>query len=184
MPAPERTSLPAIVAAAGDLLESGGLAAVTMAAVAEKVGVRAPSLYKRVRNRDELLALVAEAAVADLRVRLAGADGAGDACARLDALARALREFARSRPASYGLVFAPDDIRLDRTQLEAAGAPLFEVVAELAGREHALEAARTVTAWATGFISMELNGAFRLGGEVDEAFAYGIRRLASAISQR
>lgn len=189
VPTPDRTSVAAIVAAAGDLLESDGLPAVTMAAVAARVGVRAPSLYKRLRNREELISLLADAALGDLRTRLALAGGAAgpearvaDPRARLDALAGALRDFARSRPASYRLIFAPGDLQLDRTLVETASAPLFDVVAELAGREHALDAARTVTAWATGFIAMELNGAFQLGGGLDEAFAYGVRRLAEAIA--
>jgi hypothetical protein len=39
-----------------------------------------------------------------------------------------------------------------------------------------------VTAWANGFIGMELAGAFRLGGDVDRAFEYGIAHLVEAIS--
>ncbi len=50
MPTPERTSLAEIVTQAARLLESGGPAAVTMQAVAAAVGVKAPSLYKRVRD--------------------------------------------------------------------------------------------------------------------------------------
>ena len=42
-------------------------------------------------------------------------------------------------------------------------------------------AARTVTAWAHGFVTMELAGAFRLGGDVDRAFAYGVDHLAGAL---
>ena len=45
------------------------------------------------------------------------------------------------------------------------------------GTDAALEAARLVTAWATGFIEMELAGAFRLGGDLDRAFEYGLERL-------
>ncbi|WP_412159619.1 helix-turn-helix domain-containing protein, partial [Pantoea sp. SIMBA_079] len=54
MPTPEKTSRTAIVAAGRVLIESGGLDGLTMQAVAERVGVRAPSLYKRVRDRREL----------------------------------------------------------------------------------------------------------------------------------
>ena len=50
------------------------------------------------------------------------------------------------------------------------------------GVEHALEGARLVVAWAHGFVSMELAGAFRLGGDVDEAFAFGVERLAVALA--
>jgi hypothetical protein len=36
--------------------------------------------------------------------------------------------------------------------------------------------------WAHGFISMELAGAFRLGGDVDAAFEFGLRRLVAAFA--
>jgi hypothetical protein len=55
-------------------------------------------------------------------------------------------------------------------------------VAEPTGPGDELEAARTVTAWLTGFIAMELGGEFRLGGQVDTAFDHGIARLAAAIT--
>ena len=66
--------------------------------------------------------------------------------------------------------------------LEATSAPLFAVAAQLVGPDQALEAARMVTAWATGFLTMELAGAFRLGGDVDAAFEYGLTRLAAAMA--
>ncbi|MDF2575814.1 MAG: TetR family transcriptional regulator, partial [Agromyces sp.] len=47
MPTPERTTLAEIVRAGRDQLESGGPDGLTMQAVALRVGVRAPSLYKR-----------------------------------------------------------------------------------------------------------------------------------------
>ena len=56
-PAAARTSVPDILSAARELIESGGLEAVTMAAVAERVGVKAPSLYKRFADRTGLIAL-------------------------------------------------------------------------------------------------------------------------------
>ncbi|MRJ74913.1 TetR family transcriptional regulator [Aeromicrobium sp. SMF47] len=186
MPTPERTTLPAIVAAGEQILDADGLDAVTMVAVAQRVGVRAPSLYKRVSSRRELIGMIAAAAADDLRAQLLAADpGDGAPRQRLEDLAVAVRTFARSRPAAYRLVFsAGEEDVLSHEQLLAASAPLFAVVAELARPDEALEAARTVTAWVTGFIAMELGGEFRLGGEVDAAFDYGIARLADAITAR
>ena len=58
---------------------------------------------------------------------------------------------------------------------------MLTATAALAGPEQALEAARMVTAWAHGFVSMELADAFRMGGDVDQAFEYGIAFLADAL---
>ncbi|KQZ07381.1 hypothetical protein ASD23_15985 [Agromyces sp. Root1464] len=211
MPTPERTSLDAIVAAGRDILEAEGLGGLTMQAVAERVGVRAPSLYKRVRNRSDLVRLIAASAVAELGRRLdaetvpvAGgvrsreATGATDASASTDAststsaeiaevarLARVVRRFAHEQPASYRLVFSPgEESGLEVETLREASAPLLAVASRLAGPDHALDAARTLTAWITGFVSMELSGAFRLGGDVDRAFEFGVDRIAAALAPR
>lgn len=186
MPTPERTSRAEIVAAAHDLLESEGLSGVTMSAVAARVGVRAPSLYKRVRDRDDLVRLVAEAALDDLAARIAVGADVGihpDPVARLTALAHDLRAFAHARPNAYRLVFMPPSgpAAADPDAFARASAPLLAVTAELAGPDHALDAARTLTAWLTGFIGMELAGAFQLGGDVDEAFVFGLARLVPAL---
>jgi AcrR family transcriptional regulator len=195
MPTPDRTSLDAIVAAGRDILESAGLAGLTMQAVADRVGVRAPSLYKRVRNRDDLVRLITEATFSDLADRLAAigpAAGAGPALELgagsdprrdLAELARALRAFAHARPRGYQLIFspAPDGSGPQAATIRRAIEPMMRVVVRLAGEQHALEAARTLTAWANGFISMELAGTFQLGGDIDAAFEYGITRLTEAL---
>ncbi|ROP60889.1 TetR/AcrR family transcriptional regulator [Curtobacterium sp. ZW137] len=178
MPTPDRTTLDAIVAAARDLLEEDGLAGVTMQGVAVRVGVRAPSLYKRVENRDRLLQLVAEETLLELTARL---DAAADARALLDTY----RGFGKERPAAFRLVMTPGaGTPVADTAVQAASsAAILRVAAALAGEAEALEAARLLTAWATGFISMELNGAFRLGGDIDRAWDYGIAHLVDAITR-
>jgi len=187
MPTPERTSREAIIAVGRELLEVEGLAGLTMRAVADRVGVKAPSLYKRVRDRDELVRLITEATINDLgeHLRKVAAEPA-DAASRVAALARAFRAFAHRFPAGYHLIFAPGSAstRPSRDAIVTSSAPLLEVAGALAGPERALDAARTLTAWANGFISMELAGAFNLGGDVDEAFTFGIRTLTSALQAR
>ncbi|MDQ0574960.1 TetR/AcrR family transcriptional regulator [Agromyces albus] len=183
MPTPERTSLDGIVSAGRALLESDGLDGLTMQAVAARVGVRAPSLYKRVRNRDELIRLIAHATLRELATRLEGAvnGAADDPRTELRQLAGVARAFAHERPAGFRLIFGAE-VRLDEASLAASSAPVLRVAAALAGERDALQAARTFTAWLNGFVSMELAGAFRLGGDVEHAFEYGVERIADAVA--
>ncbi len=169
MPTPDRTSLAAIVEAGRALLDQGGPARVTMQAVAERVGVRAPSLYKRVRDRDALLALVASATADDLGARLEASDGT------MAGLARTFRAFAHRHPEGFRLMFS---VAGGAEAMDRASAPLLRAASDAVGPDRALEEARLLTAWATGFVSMELAGVFRMGGDIDEAFEYGLGRLS------
>jgi AcrR family transcriptional regulator len=184
MPTPARTSREVIVSAARSILEEDGLEALTMQRVAQAVGVRAPSLYKHVRNRSDLVRLVSEDVAAALAATVADAVPSSDPAADLRTIAVAFRRFARNNPRAYGLIFGdlPDEWRAAPEALARANEALLRTTTALAGPDHALEAARTVVAWAHGFVSMELAGAFRLGGSVDDAFAFGADRLADALA--
>ncbi|MBD8043406.1 TetR/AcrR family transcriptional regulator [Arthrobacter sp. Sa2BUA2] len=172
MPTPQRTSLAEIVGAGREVLETGGPDRVTMQAVAERVGVRAPSLYKRVQGRESLLTLIAAATLQELRERLAAQDS-------LAAMAHAYRAFAHERPEGFRLLSTRSASAED---LARASEPVLAAARAAVGDADALEAARFMTAWLTGFISMELAGAFRLGGDLDRAFAYGIDRVTAALA--
>lgn len=188
MPTPARTSVEEIVSAGSRILDDAGLPGLTMQAVAARVGVRPPSLYKRVRDRDELLRLIADDTARELGARLdAATTAAGPSAAaseRLVHLAHALRAFAHASPERYRLLFTPPTAahRPDPDAQARSVRALLDTTAQLVGPGDGLSAARTVTAWATGFISMEFAGAFQLGGDVDEAFSYGIRRIAAALA--
>lgn len=177
MPTPDRTSLDEIVLAARDLLETEGLAGLTMNAVALRVGVRAPSLYKRVESRERLIRLVAEATLTEFASRLDGASGARE-------ILDGFRAFGHERPAAFQLVMTPAaGVPTARDEFgAAASAAILRIASELAGQDHALVAARTLTAWAAGFVSMELNGGFRLGGDLEEAWEFGASHLVAAVT--
>lgn len=177
MPTPDRTSLDAIVLAARELLELEGLAGLTMQSVAHRVGVRAPSLYKRVQGRDELIRLVAEASLSDLAGRL-------NAAQDIRAMANAFRAFGHERPAAFQLIMTPGSgTPVARPEFGAAASEaILRFSGALAGEDHALEAARTLTAWAAGFVSMELNGGFNLGGDIEAAWTFGVTRVLAAMA--
>ncbi len=185
-PARARTSRDAIIVAAREILEAEGIDAVVMERVAVRVGVRGPSLYKHVPNRASLIRAVAEAVVDDLARVIAHAAATNDPAAALRATAVAYRAFVRANPHGYGLLFAPlaTEMQPDPTSIADLGRPIVAAVSALTGEEGALERARTFVAWAHGAVSMELAGAFRLGGDLDVAYEAGIEMILAGISGR
>jgi AcrR family transcriptional regulator len=203
-PARAKTTDEAILEAAARLLEAGGLDALTMQAVAADVGVRAPSLYKRIRDRAALVRAVQEAAAAELEAALSSAARGKDPRADIIAMADAFRAFAHRRPGVYGLLFAalPDEMRVSPETNQAAVTPVLTALTALvAGRGRSgakssskggvkgratepLDAARLFVAFAHGFVTMELAGAFRLGGDVDRAWRTGVATIVDAVAAR
>lgn len=185
MPAVARTSREGIVQAARDILERDGPDGLTMQAVALAVGVRAPSLYKHVADRGQLLHLVLDATLADLGGRLAAVPTTTPA-RRIRWLANQVRAFGHEQPAAFGLLFAalPEESRVDPDANAQAVRPLIAAATELVGDAHALDASRTLTAACVGFVSMELAGAFRLGGSVDDAWSYLVETLIVGLEAR
>ena len=181
MPAPAQTSTAAIVAAGRHLLEERGMDALTMRDVADAVGVRPPSLYKRVRGRADLFRLILEDVADELTSALDGAAGSGDPVKDLRAMAAVYRRFAFSNPVTYTLLMAPQTGPDATARSVRSSATFLRVVEELAGPEHALPAGRTIVAWANGFITMELAGAFMLGGDVEQAWEFGLDRVLAAV---
>jgi AcrR family transcriptional regulator len=182
MPAPAQTSTEAIVAAARRLLEERGADALTMRDVADAVGVRAPSLYKRVRDRSDLVSLILDDVADELTLALDAAAVTGDPATDLRAMFSAYRGFARANPVAYALMYAPQPVPGDTERSVRSSVTLMRTVEQLAGPQRALPAARMLVAWANGFIMMELAGAFRLGGDLEEAWAFGQDHLLAAIA--
>ncbi|MDD9205030.1 TetR/AcrR family transcriptional regulator, partial [Georgenia sp. 10Sc9-8] len=95
-----------------------GWDSLTLAAVAQRVGVRLPSLYKHVANVEDLRTRVAVRTVTDLRQEVERRCHGLSGRAALGALAHAYRGFARSNPGRYpAVVRAPGE-----GQAELAGA--------------------------------------------------------------
>jgi AcrR family transcriptional regulator len=182
MPALAKTSDDEIAAAARALFEHQ-TAEFSMAAVAEATGIRAPSLYKRFADRDALLSRVRRDAYRELGTVIAAADRGASDRARLRSMALAYRAYASQHPRLYALLFSPDENGDPATQEARAGsaAPVLKVLGRAIGAARALDAARTVTAFLHGHISMLQAGAFHLGGDVEAAFRYGLDRVLDGI---
>jgi len=185
MPAQAKTSDHHIVQAARDLIERSGAESLSMQAVADAVGIRAPSLYKRFADRAALLHAVEYESFVSLRHTLERAAKAGNPARDIVEMSRAYRRFAKNHPRLYEMLFsrtAERDTLADRARADAS-IPLLERVVKLVGEERALPSARVLTAFVHGFVSMENAGAFRLGDGLDDAFALGVSTLLRSFTR-
>jgi AcrR family transcriptional regulator len=160
-----------------------------MEGIAAAVGIRAPSLYKRFANRADLLAAAAGDALRELAELLRHAAGSsdptacGDTYESLERMAHVYRKFAKKNPRTYGLIFS--EVLAPREDLlairQAAAEPVLALLAQRVGPEAALSAARLLVSYLHGFLSMELARTFRLGGNVNEAFQYGLTKIIDSL---
>lgn len=173
----------AIVAAAARIADEEGLDAVTLAAVAKRLGVRSPSLYAHVDGlaglRRELTILAASSLAADLRAARHRRHGA----AALTALADAYRAFASSHPgwyaASQQAVPPGKDDALYRALAESV-LPVMETLAELGvPPADLLHQTRAVRSALHGFVTLERGNSFGMSVDFDESF----RRLVDLVSR-
>ncbi|MGO9829305.1 MAG: TetR/AcrR family transcriptional regulator [Myxococcaceae bacterium] len=186
MPALAKTSTAEVIAAARKLIAKHGVESLSMQAVADAVGVSAPSLYKRFADRSDLVSAVFEELLVGLAERQRAVANTGSPEGDLRAMAHALRAYAHRQPHLYALLVSG---RLPSTPVAAARnaavvAPLLDRVQRLGEVTHALDGARLLTAFTHGFVSMELAGAFRLGGDTDRAFAFGLDRVLASLTNK
>ena len=163
------------MAAGRQLLEEEGLEALTMRRLAERVGIRAPSLYKHLPDKAALEAAIIatgfeEAAAAFEQAVDSAGEGSGEgAGGALVALAAAYRRFALEHPHLYRLM---TNGPLPRAHLPPGlegrtAAPLQRV----AGSE---AHARAVWAFAHGMVMLELDQRFPPDADLDAAWRAGI----------
>jgi AcrR family transcriptional regulator len=156
-----------IVAAARELLDEHGADALTMRRLAERLGIRAPSLYKHLADKAALEIAVIATGLEDLAAALEKArHGAAEPTA---ALAAAYRAFALTHPHLYLLM---TNRPLPRERLPAgledrAAAPVLHAVGDATR-------ARALWAFAHGMVMLELAGRFPPEADLDDAWRAGI----------
>jgi AcrR family transcriptional regulator len=183
-----------VVAAGRRLLEEEGPEALTMRRLAERLGIRAPSLYKHLPDKAALEAAIIatgfEEAAARFEAAVEGATtggpttggpasggpttggvagGGAAAGGAVVALAAAYREFALAHPHLYRLMH---DGPLPRQHLpagveERAAAPVLRIAGSRAR-------ARALWAFAHGMVMLELDQRFPADADLDAAWEAGI----------
>src|SRR5437588_6888257 len=151
-----------VVEAAAKLVDEEGLAQLSLGRLAERLGIRTPSLYNHVAGLPGLKHDLALYCLRDLLGRITQATIGKSRAEAIVALADAYRAYARETPGRYALTLqAPDPG--DR-ELQAVAQQIVDVVrAVLApyrlSEEEAIHAIRSLRSIVHGFISLEVAGA-------------------------
>jgi AcrR family transcriptional regulator len=175
-----------VVAEAGLLADERGIHGLSLAPLAERLGVRVPSLYKHVGGLDDLHRRLALAGLRDLAEELGAATVGRSGRDALLACATAWRAYAKAHPGRYGAIQrAPDPAD---AELLAAATRLTELIfAILRGYglddEQTVHATRAVRSALHGFITLEAAGGFGLPQDVDESYARLVALLDSGLGR-
>jgi len=166
-------STASVVNVAVELIDENGAAALTLAAVANRTGVAAPSLYKHVRNLEALQQKVSARVTAELSHALSNAIAGRSGEDALRFLAHAYRDYALAHPGRYPLTQGVPDAE-DPGHLAAAEQAVEAVFAALRGYglhgDEAIHATRVVRSALHGFVSLDVEGGFGLPQDVGRSF--------------
>ena len=152
-----------IIAAAAEIADVDGFDYVTLTTVAQRVGVRKPSLYNHINGLPELKGELAIWGTNELRLRISEAAIGKARHDAIVAIANAYRLFAKERPGLYrAIVSSPDRENLDlKVAIKKMMAVLAMVIEpyQLSPSEqtHAIRGLRSLM---HGFASLEESGWF------------------------
>jgi len=178
-------SVAAVVEEAARISDAEGYPNLTLAAVAKRLGVTVPSLYKHVAGLDGLRGQLHVHCSREFAGVLGRAVLGRSGTDALRSLAHAYRDYARRHPGRYAALQrapAPDD----PAGQDAARSVLEVITAVLCGfdlpEESVIDAIRAMRSALHGFVSLEAGGAFGLPQDVDRSFEVLVEMLVRSLS--
>jgi AcrR family transcriptional regulator len=170
---------PALVTeASAALADDIGFSQLSMGLLAERLGVKTPSLYKHVTSQADLNHRIAVLAMNELADAIRDATQGRAGSDALIAGARAMRLYVKEHPGRYAAGNAAEPAGPDDPLIAAAGRVLASWSAMLHGYRidpsqeiHALRMVRTIL---HGFATLEVAGNFRIDADVDASFTWMI----------
>ncbi|MDP3208865.1 MAG: WHG domain-containing protein [Rhodoglobus sp.] len=175
-----------VVAEAERLADEVGLAQLSLTALAERLGVKPPSLYKHIDGQDALLRqLEARAtsglidAMRDAAVGRSGADA-------VRAIASAYRTWAKAHPGRYTATLRAPDPR-DAVAVATAERAVRVILAALTEfrltETQVVDATRMLRSMLHGFVSLEAAGGFGMPQDVDRSFDTAVDAQITALER-
>ena len=173
-----------VTEAAAAIVDTHGLAALTLARVAVALGVAPPSLYKHVGGVEDLTVRVATLAIRRLADGLVAAAVGRSGSRALHAIAQAYRRFAIDHGGLYPLTQAAPDSTSAEQRIEVERA-LYVFSAVVAGYgipdDLSVHAIRLIRSGLHGFADIEARRGFQMSARVDDSFRLLVNALDTAL---
>jgi AcrR family transcriptional regulator len=162
--------------AARALLESEGPSGLVIRRLCSRLGVRAPAIYRRFPDKRAIEnAIVSQTLWECGDIGLRAAEGADDP---LFAVASAYRQWSLDHPHLYRLTFhSPLTAGIDPVAERYSGTALREIT----GGD--LDAARAFWAFFHGMVSLELDGRFPTGSDLDSIWTLGLEGIRRQLAR-
>jgi AcrR family transcriptional regulator len=171
---------------AGRLADEVGFENLTLSALALRLGVRQPTLYKHVKGTAGLhreMSVLAKKELADVMRRAAVGRARGQA---LSAIFDAYRAWANEHPGRYVATVrapAPGDLQDEHAALEALTVVTDVLEGYGLSGDDAIDATRALRATLHGFVTLQSAGAFGLPTDIDRSFHRMVKGVIGAIAQ-
>ena len=168
-----------VVAAAASLADEAGFDNLTMGLVAERLGIRPPSLYKHVTDLADLQHRVATLAMTELGDAVRDATQGRAGLDALSALLIATRAYVAAHPGRYTATVGARFTGTDDPLYTATARILASIAAVLRGygiaEEEMDHAIRTIRCTVHGFAMLQASDGFQWTGEPDDSFDWMIQ---------
>jgi AcrR family transcriptional regulator len=174
-----------VITEAARIADRVGLDRLTLAAVAQQLGVALPSLYKHIRGIDALHRQLAVRGLTELIDRSSEATVGRSGRDALQALAGAYRDYARTHPGSYAATLrAPDPT--DAAHVAAGERAVRMIYAVLSAYglsgNRVVDATRTLRSALHGFVALEAASGFGLPQDLDRSYELLVDALDRAFT--
>ncbi len=165
-----------IIAAAIEMIESEGLHSFSLRELADRLHIKAASLYNHIKSSDELHTEIGYYAISELKKAQLAAIAGKERSEAIEALADAYYRFGKDRPEIYKVILSLPMVKNDA--IHSAGFDIVEpIMTAMAGyhltREQMMHLQRVFRSIMHGFLSQEEAGCFRQF-PVDVADSYRI----------
>lgn len=170
---------------AARMADEVGLSRLTLAALARRLGVRQPSLYKHVQSLDALqrnISVLAKTELAGILARAAVGRSRADA---ITSISNAYRAWALQHPGRYTAAQrppTPGDLDAEAADQAVVGIVLDALAGYGLSGDDAIDATRALRAALHGFVTLESAGGFALPVSIDRSFDRLVRALGVALS--